>query len=278
MWRGVGIATLRGWSIVDSGAIWLGLIAAAAAWLRCATIGDPSLWLDEAHSVAYARLPLSVIWGAAAQHEVNPPLYFTLLKAWMAVFGASEVAVRGLSAAVGVISIAVAFRLGRHVAGTLPGLATAVLLASCALHVHYSQEARGYMLALLASLAAVYGAIRILEADSPKGRLRWAWAAYIVGSIVAIYTHSTLLLCPVLISIAATFVWWRHDALSWPFAARWLLAGVVILAAYAPWLQVLRANVAAMGDFWVAPVTIANAKLGDLFEPQSRIERDQRQP
>jgi uncharacterized membrane protein len=45
-----------------------------------------ALWLDEAQSVAFARLPMHSIPGALRQ-DGAPPLYYELLHVWMRVFG-----------------------------------------------------------------------------------------------------------------------------------------------------------------------------------------------
>ena len=50
--------------------------------LRVLHLDRESLWVDEAFTVANARLPLDLIW--TAQVDVHPPLYYAALKAWLA--------------------------------------------------------------------------------------------------------------------------------------------------------------------------------------------------
>ena len=59
-------------------------IVAAGIILRFSTHSD--LWLDEAQTVAIARLPLRDL-PAALRHDGAPPLYYVLLHLWMEVFG-----------------------------------------------------------------------------------------------------------------------------------------------------------------------------------------------
>src|SRR4051794_16558986 len=52
-----------------------------------------ALWLDEAQSVSFAKLPVTAI-PAALRQDGAPPLYYIVLHAWMAVFGDASTAVR----------------------------------------------------------------------------------------------------------------------------------------------------------------------------------------
>jgi mannosyltransferase len=79
-----------------------------------------ALWLDEAQSVAIARVPLADIPGAL-RRDGAPPLYYVLLHGWIRLFGDGDVAVRVLSgicsvAAIVVLAVAVSRRVGRRAA------------------------------------------------------------------------------------------------------------------------------------------------------------------
>jgi mannosyltransferase len=62
----------------------VGVALLAGAVLRF--LAPSALWLDEAQSVAIARLPLPDLLEALRQ-DGAPPLYYLLLHAWMAVLG-----------------------------------------------------------------------------------------------------------------------------------------------------------------------------------------------
>ena len=71
------------------------------AGLRLPHLSDRSLWYDEASSWQTARFG----WAdflESIRLNVHLPLYYLLLKGWMAVFGESAAAIRGFSVAFGV--------------------------------------------------------------------------------------------------------------------------------------------------------------------------------
>jgi len=97
--------------------------------LRLYRLPVQSLSYDEAVSVYLARLPTAdmLSWTAA---DVQPPLYYLTLKAWLPLAGASEFAVRFPSAVAMTLAVALFYRLGRGMAtvggsAAQPGSATA---------------------------------------------------------------------------------------------------------------------------------------------------------
>ena len=137
-------------------------IAVVAACLRFYQLDAFSLWEDELYSVGMVSLTGSWYsgvqlgkhqhlltlsdsfwtWKLADQH---PPLFEMLLAVWVKVFGTSDVAVRAMSALLGVLTVLTALLLPRQF-GMLPRLAYALLLSFCGVLLVYSQEARGYIL------------------------------------------------------------------------------------------------------------------------------------
>jgi uncharacterized membrane protein len=79
--------------------------------------------------------------------DFNPPGYYLVLKAVVAVFGSSEIGLRSISVAAGVGTIYLIFKLGKLLNLQNPKLA-AWLAATSPLLIHYSQEARAYSLAV----------------------------------------------------------------------------------------------------------------------------------
>ena len=73
--------------------------------LRLFRISLASLWSDEIFSAFWVGNGLSLIWGKGFEIETTPPLYYTLLKGWTAVFGTSEAGLRGLSAVLSAATI-----------------------------------------------------------------------------------------------------------------------------------------------------------------------------
>ena len=82
----------------------LGVIGVAAAWLRLHRLGGHDLWLDEAYSVLFAKMPAGRFWKLMWSREGNMLLYYLALRAWMHLCDTEDV-VRLLSVVFGVASI-----------------------------------------------------------------------------------------------------------------------------------------------------------------------------
>src|SRR4051794_1732263 len=88
------------------GAAALLLVTAVAVALRLPYLTRRSLWYDEASSWQTATFPFHEMM-ASVRLNVHMPLYYLLLKVWMAVFGESAAALRGFSVSFGALTVAV---------------------------------------------------------------------------------------------------------------------------------------------------------------------------
>ena len=76
----------------------LGCITILGAALSIYHLGAASLWSDEIFSRYYADLfGLHYVLTDGLSKETNPPTYYLLLHAWIALWGSSEAALRSLS-------------------------------------------------------------------------------------------------------------------------------------------------------------------------------------
>lgn len=115
---------------------------------------NQSLWLDETTTALVSKMSLGDLFTKFLPGDFHPPLYYLLVKYWVAIFGNSEFLLRLPSVFFGVATIYLIFLIGKEVFGRNVGLMASVLLATSGLHVYYSQEARMYSLAtFLVSLA-----------------------------------------------------------------------------------------------------------------------------
>ena len=158
-------------------------ITAAAAALRFATLDLQSFWVDEGATVLLLRGDFGDLLDGLTITEKTPPLYYVLAWLWGQPFGTGEIGVRSLSALGGVLTVPVAFALGRELVSERAGLVAATLVAVNPLLVWYSQEARAYaLLVLLSALATLYAVRTLRGAD---GAL-WRWA---LASALALASH-----------------------------------------------------------------------------------------
>jgi mannosyltransferase len=244
----------------------LALILAVGLCLRTWNLGADSLWLDEAHSIVRAQRWWQYIWILEARNDPNPPLYFTVLKFWMRAFGTSEAAARSLSVVCGMAAIVGIYLFGRAAGGAPLGLAAAALAATSPWLVIYSRDVRGYALATAAATLSFYAALKLFalfrltdtahakSAPSPL-TIPMAWAAYIGGAVVAMYTHATLVLLPVLVNLAFMVLWMVAGRRNWRVAAIWLAGNAIIAAAWLPWVPNVIGGEVVAGTFWVPPVS-----------------------
>ncbi|OLT10605.1 hypothetical protein BJF78_28610 [Pseudonocardia sp. CNS-139] len=115
-----------------------------------------SLWGDEAFTATAAARPFGATLGLLAHQDGGIAGYLLLMNRWIALFGASEVALRVPSLLATAVTVVAAAVLGRHVGsrGAVPARApVAGMLAALLVAVHpqvvgtYATEARPYALA-----------------------------------------------------------------------------------------------------------------------------------
>nr|MCU0466875.1 glycosyltransferase family 39 protein [Anaerolineae bacterium] len=127
--------------------------------LRLTALGAPSVWWDEAWSAWVAQQPLALTTELTAR-DVHPPLYQWLLHGWVRAAGISELAVRYLSVLWGVLTIALAYALGRRMGGNRAGWVALAVAACSVLLIRWSQETRMYAQAAALIALAAYATLR----------------------------------------------------------------------------------------------------------------------
>ncbi len=183
--RGFTARYRRGlWFTGIVGLLWLAL--AVRAW----QLGVADLTFDEVATVFVARRPLlEVVRYVMSASREHPPLYYLLMALWMRVAGATEFAIRYPSALLGVLSVAVAARLGRRMLGARGGWWSAVLLAMAPFGINMARTGRMYALVLLLTLLIIEAWQRWITDPRP-----WRWAVFVALSVAGMGTHYYLTL------------------------------------------------------------------------------------
>lgn len=177
------------------------LLVAAAFLLRLVGIERESLWIDEGWSLWFSRLDFGVLWGDAAKIELHPPLYYTLLKLWTAVFGQSDFALRALSALINALTAPLVYLSARWVSPhfeNVVGLLSASLFELSSAQLVYSHEARGYALLVFAMAMTLASCVAIVRnfygqqgSDSPRAGVRpWPFVSLGVGMAMLVWSHN----------------------------------------------------------------------------------------
>ncbi len=219
--------------------------------LRLIALNTRPLWYDEAFAVLFAEKgframlagTLTPVAGAAS--DVHPIVYYTALNGWMQIFGQLPFAVRLLSVFLGLLTVATAYAIGRHLFNGWAASAGMLVVALSPFHVYYSQETRMYApLALFCSLVILF----FLRATAKRYTRREAamrdWLGLSISAALAIYMQN----------LAAFFLLaFGLSTLPRPKVfAKVAAAGAVAFALWLPWFLNLPGQFAKLRQaYWV---------------------------
>ena len=171
------MALIRGKSIL--------IFAVCLAYLlvRLWHLTDSCLWFDEIFSVHAAEHTWSEILWFVAQDLIHPPLFYLLLKIWIAIGGESLFWLRSLPVLFSILSLWPFYLLCREIKLKFPAIVTALILfAINGALIKYSQELRGYSLLLFFSLVSTWLFSRFYF----RGKNIWILT---IVNVLMIYTH-----------------------------------------------------------------------------------------
>lgn len=188
----------------------------------------------------YYRLPPSnpisaTAHSLATEAPQSPPLYFTLVRLWVDLFGNTIPVIRALSAILSLLIFPAIFWLCLELFKS-PGAAWIgmMIVAVSPFHVLYAQEARPYGLWTVTSLAASAALIRALRFNNWKN-----WAAYGVLLALSLYTQTFTLLVVVVHGIYVLLISRLKVSQS---LIRYCIASVGALVGFLPWVVAVLAN------------------------------------
>lgn len=229
---------LEWWSV-------LGLLLLAFA-VRVLTLTHQSLWRDEVDALRFAVAPWAELLRTFSRPGWNGPLYFALLRGWIALAGRTELAMRYFSLMGGVLAVPLAHVLARRLANPRVALACAGLFALSPYFIWYSQEVKMYTLVLALAALAIYALRRALHSGAA-----W-WIVVVVSTSIALYCHIlAALLIPV--EMILTLIWGLGRSRS---AAWWKGALLSFACLTLPYLPLLR---------WQIPLALTPAQTGFTY-------------
>ncbi len=200
-----------------------------------------SYWRDEAFSILLARKPFFDIIRVAA-HDFSPPLYFLLLRIWIVLFGASEVATRSLSFVFYILTLLTIFLIVRHFTRLNKWLVLFFVILLGSLHpllIHNAFETRMYtMIAWLTTLSWYL-------------LLRKKWGLYGIVTFAGLYTQYFF--------VIIVAVQWVYVIIQKP-SRRILVLLILPVLLFIPWVLFVIAshNVAQSHAFWIPKPTFIN--------------------
>lgn len=250
-----------------AGMAWSGgllVVLASALALRLPYLTERSLWYDEASSWQTASLPLSEL-GQSVRLNVHLPLYYILLKGWMAVWGESVAALRGFSIAFGLLTVLAMNLFAREVyrasasgdereAGRLGfGVIVAGLVAASPFQVLGSIEARMYSLGTALAAISSWLLLRLIRLGHPP-RLWWAYGAA-VAAFLHIHHYALFTLAAQAVFLALYLVWLiglDAKAEARTLARQGIIVAGAVALAYLPALVLLRVQAERVRqDYWI---------------------------
>jgi hypothetical protein len=227
---------------------------------------ESSLWIDEVHTLVTVATPVPEMLDHLAV-DAHPPLYFLMLKGWLAVVQAIAPQAglfwaRLPNVLLWLLLAATAWFGGRRLVGEGPGALLAWAVAASATAGQMAKEMRGYALVG----AALFGCFLLMAVAVQRARRAESgadgalWAAYGVLASAAMWTHHLAALVLGLLGMA----WlagevcarrWRRSSFAVGFAAQAVAAGSAVPLAVDITRQV--AHVAAQ-PAWTTPATTWN--------------------
>jgi 4-amino-4-deoxy-L-arabinose transferase-like glycosyltransferase len=194
-------------------------------WLRLYQLDGQSLWWDEGISLHLATSSFAEI-VANRVTNIHPPLYFFLLKIWVALTGTTAFAARYFSVMASFLQMPLVFALLRRWFGRNTAVIGLVLTAVWSLSVIYGQEVRVY-----AFLPLIYLALLLLTQqallDIPK-RKTWLWLALLQW--IGLHLHYNILFLLIFLNGWALWRLWRTPRL-WT----WLKVQTAVGLGSLPW-------------------------------------------
>jgi mannosyltransferase len=159
----------------------VGLLSAAVGLYD---LGRRSFWIDEAFNIVLVRDGWPLFLRTIGGREPSQAVYLLFLKPYVALVGHGEVVTRLPSVLAGAFAAALLVVLGRRLFGLWVGVVAGLLLAVDGTFVEWSQYARTYSLAVLASVITTLVFVRACASPTRRRFLQYG----LVGA-VSIYTH-----------------------------------------------------------------------------------------
>ncbi|MBA2378081.1 MAG: glycosyltransferase family 39 protein [Blastocatellia bacterium] len=158
-------------------------VAAVYVALRIAGIAESCLWFDEIFGVHAAEHPWGEMFGFIAQDLIHPPLFYVVLKLWMAIGGDGVWWLRLLPVVFSVLAMFPFLQICREL--KLRYFAVVVAFTLFAVNgalIKYAQEVRMYSMLLFLSLMSVWLFTRYFV----KGK---SFVVLVIVNLLMVHTH-----------------------------------------------------------------------------------------
>src|SRR5215203_804683 len=206
-----------------------------AFWIRVCIGLRGGIWRDEGLFLSIVRMPT---WGEVIDflrlHESHPPLFYALVRVWLAIFGDSEQHALVVVALIGALAVPAVYFVGRELFSSKAAVAASCLVVFSPVLTEYSAEVRPYSFLTLGVLASSFALVRALH-----GGRTVAWAAYVVTAVVLIYTHNWSWLVLGAQFVVSLILIGRAKTRRNNLLMKGSISAAAIIILFAPWLSTL---------------------------------------
>lgn len=186
----------------------------------------------------------------------TPPLYYFLLKVWMALFGADEAGARSLSALFYLFSIPAVYFFGKTLFDRKTGLLAAFLFLANPMAIQFAQFARMYsLLGLLAVLSALFFLRQFYTGAASKKN----WTAWVAVNLAGTFTHYWFFF--LLLAQGIVYLWLFSKSSFRSFALAMLASLAPFFLLWTPVLWIQATNGGTSGIPRPGPGTLAETLL-----------------
>jgi uncharacterized membrane protein len=202
------------------------LFIAARLW----QLTTSCLWFDEIFSIHAARHDWRHMFQFVAADLIHPPLFYALLKIWIAIGGESPLWLRLLPVLCSVAAIAPFVMLCRALKLTRQQITVALLLLAVNGYlIKYAQEVRMYSLLFFLTCTSLWLVVRFSQPDSKAIPL---WLALTLVNLLLVYSHYAGW---IVVFFELFFImFWRRER-----ATKFRLTVMALIVAYLPWLYLM---------------------------------------
>lgn len=211
---------------------------------------------DEIFSINIARLSWSQLWTEVALDVSHPPLFYILLKLWIAIGGESLAWLRLLPVLTGVALLVPLWGLCRelHLKQAEQNLTVAMMCLN-GFVLFYSIQLRMYSLLLFASLCAIWAFARWLHSEKKDW---WPTVWLIAADLLVVYSHYWGW---VVVGCQGLFLLFSSPRSVLKFSA---VVGMLVLS-YVPWIIAVLHGAASKGSYTSQITWITRPGVSDVI-------------
>lgn len=243
----------------------LAVIILSGVGLRAYHLTARSIWFDETFSWRLIQFPFTEMLARDAA-DVHPPLYYIMLRGWTTVFATSLLSLRSFSVMFAATTIGAAYifaAYGWNSRGI--GIGAAALVAFSGWQSAFAWEARMYTLGTTLALLSSW---LLLKAVRTKKVGIWVTYALVAAAFAYVHYYAFFTIAAQVIWLGARILIQTRGRIlemaQLPTTRYALLAGILMLALYAPWIPTfIDQNTQVQTAYWIP--TIGGWSIPDTF-------------